>query len=84
MWNPTRDQARRFLADAWGKYRAGAPLSGLETKVAGIVAASGNDAPLAVVGHGFETPGIAIGLTLFALVVAGLYRSARAASRAST
>jgi len=38
MWNPTRDQARRFLADAWDKYRAGAPLSGLETKVAEIVA----------------------------------------------
>lgn len=48
---------------------------------AGIVAASGNDAPLAVVGHAFETPGIALGLVLFALVVAGLYRSARAASR---
>ncbi len=38
MWNPTRDQARRFLAAAWDKYRAGVPLSGLETKVAGIVA----------------------------------------------
>ena len=39
MWNPTRDQAREFLAAAWSKYRAGAPLSGLETRVAGIVAA---------------------------------------------
>lgn len=38
MWNPTRDQARRFLADAWGKYRAAAPLSGLEAKIAEIVA----------------------------------------------
>jgi hypothetical protein len=38
MWNPTRDQAREFLATAWSKYRSGVPLSGLETKVAGIVA----------------------------------------------
>ena len=38
MFTPSRDEARRFLADAWGKYRAGAPLSGLERMAAGIVA----------------------------------------------
>ena len=38
MFTPSRDEARRFLVDAWGKYRAGAPLSGLEQMAAGIVA----------------------------------------------
>jgi hypothetical protein len=38
MFAPTRDQARRFLADAWAKYRAGQPLSALEQRVVGIVA----------------------------------------------
>jgi hypothetical protein len=31
MFNPTRDQVRQFFFDAWRKYRAGAPLEGLET-----------------------------------------------------
>jgi hypothetical protein len=31
MFNPTRDQVRRFFFDAWRKYRDGAPLEGLET-----------------------------------------------------
>jgi hypothetical protein len=31
MYAPSREQARRFLIDAWGKYRAGEPLQGLET-----------------------------------------------------
>ena len=30
MYNPTRDQARRFFFDAWQKFRAGQPLSDLE------------------------------------------------------
>jgi hypothetical protein len=30
MFNPSRDQARRFFFDTWSKYRAGAPLSALE------------------------------------------------------
>ena len=30
MFNPSRDEARRFLIDAWAKYRAGEPLSDLE------------------------------------------------------
>jgi Domain of unknown function (DUF1841) len=38
MFTPSRDEARRFLTDAWAKYRAGAPLSGLEQMAAGIVA----------------------------------------------
>ncbi len=28
MFNPSRDEARRFLIDAWNKRRAGPPLSG--------------------------------------------------------
>lgn len=38
MFTPTREDARRFLADAWAKHRAGQPLSGLERTVAEIVA----------------------------------------------
>ena len=38
MFTPSRDEARRFLADAWSKYRAGQPLSALEQRVVGIVA----------------------------------------------
>jgi hypothetical protein len=38
MFTPSRDEARRFLVDAWAKYRAGAPLAGLEHIAAGIVA----------------------------------------------
>ena len=38
MFTPTRDEARRFLVDAWAKYRAGAPLSGLEQKAAALIA----------------------------------------------
>ena len=30
MFNPSRDQARRFFFDSWRKYRAGETLSGLE------------------------------------------------------
>lgn len=46
---------------------------------AGIVASTGGDAPLAVVGDSFRTPGIAIGLALFIGAVAILYRAARKA-----
>ncbi len=38
MFNPSRDESRRFLIDAWAKHRAGQPLSGLEAIVARIVA----------------------------------------------
>ncbi len=38
MFNPSRDEARRFLVDAWQKYRASQPLSDLEAIVARIVA----------------------------------------------
>ena len=38
MFNPSRDEARRFLLDAWAKYRAGAPLSDLEKIAAGLIA----------------------------------------------
>jgi hypothetical protein len=38
MFAPTRDEARRFLIDAWAKFRAGAPLSGLEKTAAMLIA----------------------------------------------
>lgn len=41
---------------------------------AGIVAASGTDAPLAIVGDGFKVPGMLIGLAGFAALLAILYR----------
>jgi hypothetical protein len=31
MFNPSREQVRRFFFDTWGKYRAATPLQGLET-----------------------------------------------------
>ena len=38
MFTPSRDEARRFLIDAWGKHRARQPLSGLEQMAAEIIA----------------------------------------------
>jgi hypothetical protein len=38
MFNPSRDEARRFLVESWRKRREGLPLSGLETMAASIVA----------------------------------------------
>jgi hypothetical protein len=38
MFAPTRDEARRFLVDAWRKHQAGEPLSGLEKKAAQLIA----------------------------------------------
>ncbi|MBK9115056.1 MAG: DUF1841 family protein [Betaproteobacteria bacterium] len=38
MFNPSRDEARRFLIEAWAKHRAGAPLAGLEQVAAGLIA----------------------------------------------
>ena len=38
MFTPTRDEARRFLVDAWRKYRASQPLSGLEQTAAQLIA----------------------------------------------
>jgi hypothetical protein len=38
MFAPTRDEARRFLIDAWAKQRAGAALSGLEARAAALIA----------------------------------------------
>lgn len=37
MFNPSRDQARSFLYAAWRKYRAGAPLEGLETVAVDVI-----------------------------------------------
>ncbi|HXZ49310.1 MAG TPA: DUF1841 family protein [Usitatibacter sp.] len=37
MFNPTRDQARDFLFDLWARYRAGAPLTPLESLALSIV-----------------------------------------------
>lgn len=38
MFSPTRDEARRFLVDAWTKFRAREPLSGLEQTAAELIA----------------------------------------------
>ena len=49
---------------------------------AGIVAASGSDSPLAVVGDGFETAAIVIGVVLFVVTALALYQwTRRAAAR---
>jgi hypothetical protein len=34
MFNPSRDQVRQFFFDAWAKFRAGRPLTGLEAMAA--------------------------------------------------
>ena len=44
---------------------------------AGIVAGSGSDAPLAIVGEGFESWAEILGVVLFVAVVAGLYKWTR-------
>jgi putative OPT family oligopeptide transporter len=44
---------------------------------AGIVAISGSDAPLAIVGEGFENWAVGLGIVLFAVTIAALYRFAR-------
>ena len=46
---------------------------------AGIVAGTGNDAPLAVVGEGFQLPSVFIGLGLFVALVAMSYARTRKA-----
>jgi hypothetical protein len=38
MFSPSRDEARRFLIDAWRKFRAQDPLSGLEQRAAELIA----------------------------------------------
>jgi len=38
MFNPSRDEARRFLIETWSKHRAREPLSGLERIAASLVA----------------------------------------------
>ena len=38
MFSPSRDEARRFLIDAWTKFRAREPLSGLEQRAAELIA----------------------------------------------
>ena len=37
MFNPSRDEARRFLIEAWRKHRAREPLTGLEQIAASLV-----------------------------------------------
>jgi putative OPT family oligopeptide transporter len=49
---------------------------------AGVVAGTGSEEPLAVVGGSFANAGVAIGVVLFVGMVALLYRGARRASRA--
>ena len=38
MFNPSRDEARRFLIDAWARHREGVPLSGLAQVAARLIA----------------------------------------------
>ena len=38
MFNPSRDEARRFLVEAWQRHRAQEPLTGLEQIAAGLIA----------------------------------------------
>ena len=38
MFNPSRDEARRFLIGAWAKFRAHEPLAGLEEIAAQLIA----------------------------------------------
>lgn len=38
MFNPSRDQVRRFFCDAWNKYREQLPLAGAEVTAADIAA----------------------------------------------
>jgi hypothetical protein len=38
MFSPSRDEARRFLIEAWNKRRAGSPLSDLERIAVAIIA----------------------------------------------
>ena len=38
MFNPTRDQARDFLFEAWAKYRAAVPLTAMEAMAAEVIA----------------------------------------------
>ena len=37
MFNPSRDEVRRFFCDTWRKYRAQEPLSGLEQTALGVI-----------------------------------------------
>jgi len=37
MFNPSREEVRRFFSDTWGKYRRGEPLSGLEQTALQVV-----------------------------------------------
>jgi uncharacterized protein DUF1841 len=39
VFTPSRDEARRFLIEAWAKFGAGAPLSPLEAMAARVIAA---------------------------------------------
>lgn len=38
MFAPSRDEARRFLVEAWAKHRAGTPLSALERMAVDLIA----------------------------------------------
>ena len=37
MFNPSRDEVRRFFSDTWGKYRRGEKLSGLEATALEVI-----------------------------------------------
>jgi hypothetical protein len=46
MFNPTRDEVRRFFIGAWRKFRSGAELEGLEKVAVGILALHAEYHPL--------------------------------------
>lgn len=74
-----RDFAKRMGVLAATGLIVGESLFGVA--FAGVVAGAGIETPLAVVGDGFEKPGIVIGMLLFAVAVGALYRSARRTCR---
>lgn len=46
MFTPSRDEARRFLAASWRKFRAGQPLAGLEQVAVQVIASHPEYHPL--------------------------------------
>lgn len=76
--HPNPELARRMGVLAATGLIVGESLFGVT--FAGIVAGSGRDMPLAVVGASFEHAGIAIGIAVFLVIIVGLYRSARRAA----
>jgi putative OPT family oligopeptide transporter len=71
---PNADFAKRMGVLAATGLIVGESLFGVA--FAGVVAATGKDTPLAVVGDSFDKPGIVLGLVLFTGAIVWLYRAA--------